>query len=1062
MSAVTALGREERFTLSVSAAHRQPKSWSWTNGSVSLMPSKSTLPDAVPSPATAPDLGSRRDSPPLWRRIRFGELAPPMNRQRLLLWLVGVAVLTLSQPAVWTSDTQLLWYPPAGLGLVLVAWLGVWGVLATFLSFLVVQLVMPPQAFVQVPPLVELVLLAVEATGGWLIYHGVGKGSLRINDPRSATAYLLIVPGAFVACAALARAAFAEPGGYWHSVSEHWIRHAISYLAISPALLVLATPWLARKGLIPTRDSGESDWIDACEQVGLGDALEMTGLALCAAFLGGLLPVRSQPGHGFSWQLWTMLLLVIVWASLRQGLRGGSLAAVSAALFALIATGAETGNSAGFLALQGHLLALCSTALLVGASSGWIRASETRYRQIVGHMPVVLYSARFDSAPVRGRLRLARVVLVSAACEEVFGCSAKELVGDHAIWLKRVHPDDRELIAAAISQLGRQQGPIRCEYRLEPSFLPASSPASATTRSNRTPLPHPANLSVTPSGTRDRWVRDTLVPNHDTSGKLQGWEGVVEDITTQRSLAHDLQRTSTMLHTLVANLPAGVFFVQGIMGMPTLVNTRARQLLGQREDPSAGITHLPRIYRLHRPDGTLYPWEELPVYKALHLGITSMRDDIVVHRPDGRQVPLITWAAPIDLGPGAKQEAAVWVFEDLTSLQQAEAARLDSEARLCTIVEVMAEGLIVEDQDGKIVECNPGASAILGRRQEELLGSSFLSPELDCMRDDGSPFPRQEHPDIVCQHSQQPVRGVVMGIPVTTPTGEKSLRWILVNCMPLTSVQSGRMGVRRRTVITFADISASRQIHTELERVQRLEVAARLASGFVHDFNNLLTAILCLTQMAQLKLEPDHPLLPDLETIQAAAEEAGRLAAQLLAFSKQRRTALQPVDLNQMVDRTLLMLQSSLPPTIEVEVELSAEPSMVLADDGQVQQVIMNLCLNARDAMPSGGKLTVRTEVTTGRGPFPRAESKNGKEACTAGPGWARLSIQDTGHGIDKSILGKVFDPFFSTKERGTGLGLAVVRQVVDNLRGRVEVWTEPNQGTRFDIWLPLCEPESR
>src|SRR5262249_28458673 len=153
-----------------------------------------------------------------------------------------------------------------------------------------------------------------------------------------------------------------------------------------------------------------------------------------------------------------------------------------------------------------------------------------------------------------------------------------------------------------------------------------------------------------------------LAPDYNAAGKLEGWEGVVEDITAQRLLAQDLHRTTTMLHTLVANLPAGVFFVQGPTGQPVLVNNRARHLLGQREEPAASIAHWPRVYRIHRPDGTLYPWEELPVYKALHLGLTTMRDDLVIHRPDGRQVPLITWAAPIYLGPSGRIEAAVWVF----------------------------------------------------------------------------------------------------------------------------------------------------------------------------------------------------------------------------------------------------------------------------------------------------------------------------------------------------------------------------------------------------------------
>src|SRR5439155_22952798 len=148
-----------------------------------------------------------------------------------------------------------------------------------------------------------------------------------------------------------------------------------------------------------------------------------------------------------------------------------------------------------------------------------------------------------------------------------------------------------------------------------------------------------------PQAPRVRYVRDTLAPRLDDDGVLVGWDGVVTDITEQRVLADDLRRTTNMFHTLVANLPAGVFFIGGSRGRPIVVNARARQLLGQREDSAAGLEHLSSIYRLFRADGTPYPVKELPVYLALKHGQATMRDDIIVHRPDGRRVPLVAWGA---------------------------------------------------------------------------------------------------------------------------------------------------------------------------------------------------------------------------------------------------------------------------------------------------------------------------------------------------------------------------------------------------------------------------------
>src|SRR5258708_6399605 len=230
-----------------------------------------------------------------------------------------------------------------------------------------------------------------------------------------------------------------------------------------------------------------------------------------------------------------------------------------------------------------------------------------------------------------------------------------------------------------------------------------------------------------------------------------------------------------MFHALVSNMPAGVFFVSAKSGRPILVNQRARQLLGQREDFSARLEHLSTVYRLHRSDGTLYPVDDLPVCQALRRGAVSMRDDIVVHRPDGRRIPLITWAAPLELSHSGRTDAIVWVLEDLTALRQAEAACRETEGRLRTVIESLAEGLLVQDRHGTVVDCNTAALTLLGsgvrsqesgvrsqesgvRSQEsgvrkEAGGPSSLTPdswpltpEVLWLREDGSPLPPEEHP----------------------------------------------------------------------------------------------------------------------------------------------------------------------------------------------------------------------------------------------------------------------------------------------------------------------------
>jgi PAS domain S-box-containing protein len=965
-------------------------------------------------------------------------------------------------------------------------------------------------------------------------------------------------------------------------------------LAVVPLLLMTVTPYLAGRKIL----AGNWRRIQSEQPMGpslpFGDWVEIIGLAIGTGMLGLVVTAASYSSLEISpWRLWGLPLLFVVWASIRRGILGGAAVTAVASIMCLLVEPFVRGDGPSAV-LQGNLLAQCITALLVGASVSWTRTNEARYRQVVAHIPVVLYSARLFSDEGQGRLPRVEIIFVSPAARVVLGSEPADLQGEFSNWLSRVHPEDHELIFAAIGQLRLDHRPVTCEYRVLRDEKPdqpringeASQGASA-------PVGH--------------WVCDTLVPHFGAAGQLEGWEGVVADITQQRALSSDLRRATTMLQALVAHLPAGVFFVQGPTGQPILVNARARQLLGQRNDTTAGLDHLSAVYRLFRADGTLYPTEELPVAKALRQGLTVMRDDIVVHRPDGRRIPLVTWAAPIDLGGHGKLDAAVWVMEDLTSLHQAEAARLDSEARLRAVIGTMAEGLIVQSGNGEIVDCNPAACEILGVPASQLRGQDFLGSDQGCLREDGSPFPPDEHPAIVSLKTRQPVRDVVIGIPHSSVsdarvnatskhslpmdhpplTAQPRVKWILASSMPLAVTAEPD---QIRVVTTFVDITPQRQalevlraseekyrglvdslpvmlaqfddslrliyvnpafksltgyeaaelpdpqawkaivhpddlakvlasqlgalagqttrtearyrikdgseksfysiyqprrqngevvgisflgldmthqrrLERDLERALRLELVGRLASGIAHDFNNLLTVILTLSSLAQDQLPPGHPVGNDLRRIDEAGTQASRLAGQLLTFSKHRRLVMNRIDVSRAVRQTLDLLQSSLPMSITLEADLAPDLPPVEGDDTQLQQVLMNLCFNARDAMPDGGFLRVRTALAEASFPSEKGASLEplGVLSPTAFLGRAVLmSVTDTGHGMEASVCSRIFDPFFSTKATGTGLGLAVVKQIVENFGGRIQVWSEPGQGTRFDVWLPAAATEKR
>jgi signal transduction histidine kinase len=218
-----------------------------------------------------------------------------------------------------------------------------------------------------------------------------------------------------------------------------------------------------------------------------------------------------------------------------------------------------------------------------------------------------------------------------------------------------------------------------------------------------------------------------------------------------------------------------------------------------------------------------------------------------------------------------------------------------------------------------------------------------------------------------------------------------------------------------------------------------------LAGGVAHDFNNLLSVVLTLADLARGHLPPEHPVYADLRRISEAGEQAAALASQLLALSRRRAVAGQEhIEVNRVVRRTLELLRATLPDTLQVKADLAETPLIIRADETQLQQVVMNLCLNARDAMPEGGVLCVATALEGG--------------GADNGVARVRLSVEDSGVGMSEQVRARIFEPFFTTKE-STGLGLAVVQQIIESQGGRVEVASQPGQGARFDVWWPAGEP---
>jgi two-component system, cell cycle sensor histidine kinase and response regulator CckA len=331
---------------------------------------------------------------------------------------------------------------------------------------------------------------------------------------------------------------------------------------------------------------------------------------------------------------------------------------------------------------------------------------------------------------------------------------------------------------------------------------------------------------------------------------------------------------------------------------------------------------------------------------------------------------------------------------------------------------------------------------------EELLG---LSRETLLGKNDHDFFPKAQADFFVAKDRKVLERGTVEDIPEEPIETGRGRRWLHTRKIPV----SDALGRPRHLLGVSIDITeqklATDKLQDQLRQAQKMEAIGRLAGGVAHDFNNLLSVIMGYVSLAIDGIHEGDPLRQQLDEVMGASERARDLTRQLLAFSRQQVLEPRIVDLNRVIGQLERMLERLIGEDVELVAIKAPDLGQVLVDPSQIEQVVMNLVVNARDAMPKGGKLTIETANVQLDETY-AADHEN----VVAGP-HVMLAVVDTGHGMDRATQARIFEPFFTTKEvgRGTGLGLSTVFGVVRQSGGHVWVYSEPGKGAAFKVYLP-------
>ena len=573
----------------------------------------------------------------------------------------------------------------------------------------------------------------------------------------------------------------------------------------------------------------------------------------------------------------------------------------------------------------------------------------------------------------------------------IYGVSPDTFTPTMEALLGLIHPDDRAKMQSWIAACAAGEGPGELEYRI-----------------NRAD-----------GSTRFLLGRGEMV--RDAEHRPDHMAGTAQDITERKKADRDRFRLAA-----IVDQTSDAIIGTNIQGIITSWNRGAQKLFGYASDEMVG-----KPITLLAPNGDSTRMDE---HRSMVLQGKSIDYEAKRLTKDGREIDVWAAISPIK-GTAGEILGVSGIYRNITARKRVE-AELE---RLTTAIEQTGDVILITDSGGTILYVNAAFEATTGYSRQEALGRT--TNILKSGKQDEA-FYRSLWKTI---SSGRTWKGRMVN---------KRKDGSLYTADGTISPVRDSNGQIVNYVAVKQDVSERIRLESELLQAQKMESVGRLAGGVAHDFNNLLTAINGYAGFLLEALDQDDPKRADVKEILNAGERAAGLTRQLLAFSRKQILHPEVLDIHTAVEATRKMLKRLIGEDITLETRLAAHPCLVKVDAGQIDQVLLNLAVNARDAMPKGGTLAFETRVMTADADFAsrHPDLPRGPLVC--------LSVRDSGCGMSEEVRARLFEPFFTTKERGqgTGLGLSMVFGIVKQSGGDIEVESAPGRGTTFRIYLPQVD----